>query len=186
MHCIFDFNCEKSRPKKIWGDNGTKVADEFKKFCEAEAIPIYSTMSEPNAAFGDRTIRFVKNILYRDMEDYGFKYIQKLSEIVTTLKSGKNSSIDIIPKNARSSDFLSVLYSKPLREYKNLKFKIRDRVRISKYDLLLRKNYKRQYIQAIYGIVGISFGKPPTYKLKDEQDELISGKFYQKVLIKVI
>ena len=36
-------------------------------------------------------------------------------------------------------DFISILYSKRLREYKKPTFKTGDRVRISKYDLPFRK-----------------------------------------------
>ena len=38
-----------------------------------------------------------------------------------------------MPKHANNSDFLPILYSNPLREYKKQKAKIGDRVRISKY-----------------------------------------------------
>ena len=65
---------KKSRPKKIWVDQGTEFAGDFKKFCSAEGIEIYSTMSETKAAFAERTIRSLKNFLYRYMEDYGYKY----------------------------------------------------------------------------------------------------------------
>ena len=34
-------------------------------------------MSETKAAFAERTIRSLKKILYRYMEDYGYKYIYK-------------------------------------------------------------------------------------------------------------
>ena len=47
-------------------------------------------MSETNAAFAERTIRSLKNILYRYMEDNGNKYIHKLTQFVTTLKSRRN------------------------------------------------------------------------------------------------
>ena len=30
------------RPKKIWGDQGTEFAGEFKNFCSAEGIEIYN------------------------------------------------------------------------------------------------------------------------------------------------
>ena len=62
---------DKNRPKKIWVGQGTEIAGEFKKFCSAEGIEIYSTMSETKAAFAERTIRSAKIILYRYMEDYG-------------------------------------------------------------------------------------------------------------------
>ena len=66
------------RPKKIWVDKITEVAGAFKKFCAAEGIQFYSTMSEIRAAFAERTIRSLKNILYRYMEDFASKYIHKL------------------------------------------------------------------------------------------------------------
>ena len=81
---------------------------------------------------------------------------------------------------------MSILYSKDLREFKKPKFKIGDRVRISKYDLLFRKVYKPQFTREFFEIVAIATRKPPTYTYKDEQDEIIQGKFCQKELIKVI
>ena len=69
---------KKNRPKKIWVDQVTEFDGEFEKFCSAEGIEIYSTMSETKAAFAERTIRSLKNILYRYMEDYGYKYFHKL------------------------------------------------------------------------------------------------------------
>ena len=54
---------KKNRPKKNWLHKGTEYAGEFKKLCKAEGIQIYSTMSETKAAFAERTIRSLKNIL---------------------------------------------------------------------------------------------------------------------------
>ena len=102
---------KKNRPRKDWVDKGTEFAGEFKKLCRAEGIQIYSTMSETKAAFAERTIRSLKNIFYRYMEDNEYKYIHKLAQFVTTLNSRRNCSIDLIPKNVMNSDFLSILYS---------------------------------------------------------------------------
>ena len=81
---------------------------------------------------------------------------------------------------------MPILYSKPLREFKKPTFKVGDRVQISKYDLPFRKGYKPQFIREVFEIVAIATGKPPTYTIKDEQGEVIQGKFHQKDLIKVI
>ena len=86
---------KKNGPKKIWVDKGTEFAGAFKKFCTAEGIQVYSTMSETKAAFVERTIRSLKNILYRYMEDFGYKYIHKLPQFIATLNSRRNSSIDM-------------------------------------------------------------------------------------------
>ena len=80
---------------------------------------------------------------------------------------------------------MSILYSKPLRDYKKPTFKIGDRVRISKFDLLFRKGYKPQFTGEVFENVAIATQKPPTYTIKDEQREIIQGNFYQKELNKV-
>ena len=143
-------------------------------------------MSETKAAFAERTIRSLKNILYRYIEDFGYKYIHKLPQFITTLNSRRNSSIDMRHNTVKNCDFMSILYSKPLRDFKKPKFKIGHRVRISKYELLFRKGYKPQFTREVFEIVAIATRKPPTYTIKDEQGEVIQGKFYQKELIKVI
>ena len=47
---------KRNRAKKIWVDKGTEFAGAFKKFCTAEGIQVYSTLSETRAAFAERTI----------------------------------------------------------------------------------------------------------------------------------
>ena len=177
---------KKNRPKKIWVDKGTEFAGAFKKFCAAEGIHVYSTLSETKAAFAERTIRSLNNIIYRYMEVFGYTYKHKLSQFITTLNSRRNSSIDMRPNTVKNCDFMSILYSKPLREFKKPIFKIGDRVRISKYDLPFRKGYKPQFKREVFEIEAFATRKPPLYTIKDEQGEVIQGKFYQKELIKVI
>ena len=150
VRAILTMITKKNRPEKNWVDKGTEFAGEFKKLCKAEGMQIYSTMSETKAAFAERTIRSLKNILYRYMENNGYKYIHKLHLFVTTLNSRRNCSIDLIPKNVKNSNFLSILYNKTLREFRKPQFKIGDRIRISKYDLPFRKGYKPQFTQEFF------------------------------------
>ena len=84
---ILSMITKKNRPKKIWVDKGTEFAAEFKSLCKAEGIQVYSTMSETKAAFAERSIRSLKNILYRYMEDNGYKCFHKFTQFVTTLFS---------------------------------------------------------------------------------------------------
>ena len=80
---------QKESTKKDLGLQGDRICWSIQKFCASEWIQVYSTMSETKAAFAERTIRSLKNNLYRCMEDYGYKYIHKLPQIITTLKSEK-------------------------------------------------------------------------------------------------
>ena len=86
----------------------------------------------------------------------------------------------------KNCNFMPILHSKPLREFKKPTFKIGDIVRISRYDLPFRKGNRPQFTREVFEIVAIATKKPPTYTIKDEQDEIIQGKFYQNELIKVI
>ena len=54
-------------------------------------------MRKTKAAFAERKIRSSKSTLYRYMEDFGNKYIHKLSQFIVTLNSRRNSSIDMRP-----------------------------------------------------------------------------------------
>ena len=90
------------------------------------------------------------------------------------------------PDTVKNCDFMSIFYSKPLREFKKPILKIGDRVRISKYDLPFCKGQKLQFTQEVFKIKAIATRKTPTYTTKDEQHEIIRGKLYQKELIIVI
>ena len=97
---------KKNKTNKVWVDQCTEFAGEFKKFFSAEGIEIYSTMSKTKAVFAERTIRSLKNILYRYMEDCGYKFIHKLPQFLATKNSRNNRSIDMKPNHVQNSDFL--------------------------------------------------------------------------------
>ena len=120
-------------------------------------------MNETKEASAERTIRSLKNKLYRYMEDFGCKYIHKLPQFISTLNSRRNSSIGMRPNSVKTSDFMSILHKKPLREYKKPTFKTGEKVRISKFDLAFCKGYKPQFTREAFEIVAIATRKPPTY-----------------------
>ena len=103
---------------------GKDFAREFWKICKAEGLQTYSIMIETKANFAEPTIRSLKSIIYRYREVYGYTYIHKFSQFVTIPNSGKNAQKIWYQKTFKNSDFFSVLYSKPLREYRKPNFKI--------------------------------------------------------------
>ena len=170
---------KRNRPKKIWVEKATEFAGASTKFRGAEGIQGYSTMSATKAAFAERTIRSVKNILYRCMQDFGYKYIHKLPQFITTLNSRRNGSIDVRPNTVKNCSFTSILYSKPLREYKKPTFKAGDRVRISKHDLPFRKSYKPQFTPEVFEIVAIA-----TKNLQHTQSSMRKARLFKVNFIK--
>ena len=79
-------------------------------------------MNERKAAFAERTIRSLKNFLYRYMDDYEYNNVHYLPNFIITMKSTNNCSINMKPNQVKDSDFMLILYSKSLREYKKPKF----------------------------------------------------------------
>ena len=174
----------KNTPEKLWVDKGTEYGGTFKKFCKEKNIEVYSTMSETKAAFAERAIQSSKHIIYRYIEDHGKKFNHKLPQVVSTMNCRVNRSIGKSPRDVKNNVFLSILNNKPLTRYEKLKFKVGDRVRISKNDIPFRKGYKPQFTDEIFKISAISTKKPPTYIIKDLDKGEILGKFDEKELRK--
>ena len=129
-----------TKPDRVWVDQGTEFGGEFRNFCKIEDIKIYSTRSETKAAVAERAIRSLKDIIYCYMEENGDKHVHKMDSFVNTMNTRVNRSIGKPPKNVKNSDFLSIFfYKNPIIEYKKPRFKIGDKVRISKYDIPFKK-----------------------------------------------
>ena len=78
------------------------------------------------------------------------------------------------------------MYNKPLTRYKKLKFKVGEKVRISKNDIPFRKGYKPQFTDEIFEILAVSTKKPPMYIIKDLDEEEILEHFMKKSLENVL
>ena len=123
-------------------------------------MQVYNIMSDTNAAFAERTIRSLKNVNLKKVTNriMGTSKIKncKLSHFMKTVNSDKNRWIDLIPKYVLNFHIWSDLYSKPLRQFTEAKFRIAVIVCISKYDLPFRKRYKPQFQQDVSEVVAIS------------------------------
>ena len=63
------------------------------------------------------------------------------------------------------------------------KFKVNDRVRITKYKNIFSKGYTENWSREIFIIDSVLKTNPWTYKLKDLNGEKIIGSFYEKELL---
>ena len=64
---------KRTQLRKVWVDKEAEFSGKFKKFCKAEGVQSYSTMSEIKVAFAERKIRFLKKLFYRYKKEYGYK-----------------------------------------------------------------------------------------------------------------
>ena len=78
-------------PKKVCVDERMESAGEFWKLSKAEGLKIYFALRESIAAFAEHTIPSLKNRLYHYMEDYEYKCIHNLPQLVTKRIPEKNA-----------------------------------------------------------------------------------------------
>ena len=98
--------------QKVWVDQRTEFGGEFRKFCGQKKIKIYSTRSETKAAVAERAIRSLKNLIYRFMEENGYKYLVKMSSFLNTMNSGVNRSTGKFPKDKKQRLFYQFFFTK--------------------------------------------------------------------------
>lgn len=179
--------CPQKKPKKLWVDDGTEFKGEFKHFCDANDINIYSTHSEKKSAFAERNIRSLKSLIYKYLHEYETtRYIDCLQDFVSVINCRVNRMIGMSPIQVRKTDEPRLTSLCNTNEVKKPKFKIGDTVRLSKENLTFMKGYKQQFTDEIFTIVDIYTVNPPTYILQDAKLETILGKFYEPEMIKYI
>ena len=78
------------------------------------------------------------------------------------------------------------LYSDYLKQkYNKFSFKIHDKVRLSKLRTTFKRGYLPVYTVEIFKIADRLSTLPPTYKIIDQNGEILKGSFYKRELVKV-
>ena len=170
------------KPNKIWVDQGGEFYnDVFEKRLSDNDINIYSTYNEGKSVVVERFIRTLKNKLYKHMTatDKNVNY-DVLNDVVNKYNNTKHSTIKMKPVDVKNN---KRVYNDEYNE-KDSKFKVGDRVRISRYKNIFAKGYAPNWSSEIFIVDKISDTVSYTYNLKDLNDEEIIGSFYDKELQK--
>ena len=126
---------------------------------------MYSTYNEGKSVVAERFIRTPKNKLYKHMT-----------------ATGKNEN-EMKPKDVENNN--KRVYIDEHNE-ERCRFKVGDRVRISKFKNIYAKGYTRNWSREIFIVNKINDTIPYTYNIKDLSDEEIIGSFYDRELQKSI
>lgn len=181
---VFSKMLNQVKPKLLWTDQGTEFEGSFLRFCISKDIKKYHTFSETKAAYAERAIRSLKNIMYRFMEEKKTNhYIGQLQSFVKIMNGRMHRSIGMAPKDVKQSDVVNIIQQTRPRKITKPKYKIGNYVRISKVDIPFRKGYKPQFTNEIFKIVKVVTFNPVTYTLEDKDKLVIRGKFYEPELI---
>ena len=127
---------------------------------------MYSTYNEGKSVAAERFIRKLKNKLYKHMTATGKNvYYDVLDDIVNEYNNTKHSTIKMKPKDVGNNKRVYI--------EKRSRFKVGDRVRISKFKNIFAKGYTPNWSREIFIVNKINDTVPYTYNIKDLNDEEI-------------
>ena len=170
------------KTNKIWVDQGGEFYNNvFEKWLSDNDINMYSTCNEGNSVVAQRFIRILKNKLYKHLTATGKNvYYGVLVDVVNKYDNTKHSTIKLKQMDVKNNKRVYI----DEQNEKDIKFKVGDRVRISRYKNIFAKGYAPNWSSKILIINKINGTVPYTYNLKDLNDEEIIGSFYDKELQK--
>ena len=173
------------KPNKIWVDQGGEFYNNvFEKWLSDNDIIMYSTYNEGKSVVAERFIRTLKNKLYKHMTVTGKKvYYDVLDDVVNKYNSTKHSTIKMKPIDVKDNNERAYVDE---HNEKDSRFKVGDRVRISKIKNIFAKGYAPNRSSEIFIVDKVNDTTPYTYGLKDLNDEEIIGSFYDGELQKSI
>ena len=166
----------KRKPDFLQVDQGKEYLNsQFKAFLKNEGIKMFHTFSKLKAVIAERMIRTLRTRMERMFRHNGnYKYIAALPHLTASYNSTYHSSIKMAPRQVTKDNEDEVwrnIYSSLVEDTMNYsfdpKFKINDRVRISREKLVFEKGYKNNWSEEIFRIVKVHKTIPVTYTLED-------------------
>ena len=148
-------------------DKGSEFYNSsMKLWLEKNEIEMYSTQNEGKSVIAERFIRTLKNRIYKYMTSVlKTVYIDILDDLVNKCNNTYHNTIKMEPVDLKSNTYTE---SSEEINNKDLKFKIGDFVRISKYKNIFAKS------------LWLKNTAPWTYVISDLKEEEIVGTFYEK------
>ena len=129
---------------------------------------MYLTYNEGKSVVAERFIRTLKNKLY------------KHDVVVNKYNNTKHSTIKMKPIDVKNNKRVYI----GEHNEKDSRFKLGDRVRISKFKNVFAKGYTPNWSKEIFIVDKINDTVPYTYNIKDLNDEETTGTFYDRELQK--
>lgn len=177
-------------PTNLQTDRGKEFYNkEFKELMQKFNINLYSTYSNLKASICERFNRTLKNKMWQQFSLQGnYKWIDILDDLLLKYNNTKHRTIGMKPKDVNASKVAEILSRIALNNKKKIaargKFKIGDKVRISKNKEIFEKGYTPNWSTEIFTISKVQNTAPRTYQLQDYQDKPIAGGFYEEELLK--
>lgn len=179
-------------PQNLQTDAGLEFFNKhFERLMKKYKINHYNVFSEKKASIVERVNRTLKNMMWKEFSFQGsYKWLHLLPEIVKKYNTSIHRTIGMKPVDVtkkHEKQLLETVYSriKIAEPKKSQKFKVGDKVRISRIRGLFAKKYMPNWSTEIFTVRKVRLTNPTTYLLKDDNNQDILGGFYYEQLQKV-
>ena len=181
IEIVNESNC---KPNKLWVGKGREFYNKLMQdWLDNSDVLMYSTHNESNSVIAEKFIETLKYKIFKKMTANDSKsYLPYLNKLVDQYNSTYHHSIGKKPINADYSAFTEKMKTFS----KAPKFKVHERVRITKYKNIFSKGYTENWSREIFIIDSVLKTNPWTYKIKDLNREKIIGSFYEMELLRSI
>ena len=176
------------KPKYIWSDQESSFfSKEMLKFFENNNVKIYHTYSNLKAVVIERFNRSLRELMMKKfVKSNNTVWYNILPELIKTYNNRYHHTIKMKPIDVNKSNekhIKNTVYNYDITN-KKPKFKINDLVRISlkRRELFDKPSGNIKWSEELFKIYKINKSNVITYQLKDMNDEIIKGIFYEKEL----
>ena len=181
------------KPKHLQTDKGSEFTNKkVQAFLRKHNVHFFTTDSEQKASIVERFNRTLKTRMFKYFTHTNtYRYVDALPELVSGYNASYHRSIKMQPRRVRKIHQPIIrqrLYGdtqQAMRQKKRYKYNVGDLVRISKQRLTFSKGYLPNWSEEIFVIRERRMQRVPIYYLRDFNDELVTGAFYEPELQRV-
>ena len=180
---------KKNKPKYIWSDKEPAFLSKEMQLFFKNNVKIYHTNSHLKAVIIERFNRSLRELMMKEfVKNNNTVWYNILPKLLKIYNNRFHSTIKMKPTqvNKNNEKYIKENIYTYNKTSKNPKFKIRDLVRISlkRRNLFDKPSGNIKWSEELFKIHSINRSNVITYKIKDLNDEIIKGIFYEKELQK--
>ena len=176
------------KPSYIWSDQESAFfSKEMLKFFEDNNVKIYHTYSNLKAVIIERFNRSLRELMMKSfVKNNNTVWYNILSELIKTYNNRYHRTIKMKPivvNKTNEKHIKNTVYNYDITN-KKPKYKINDLVRISlkRRELFDKPTGNIKWSEELFKIYKINKSNVISYQIKDMNDEIIKGIFYEKEL----
>ena len=184
------------KPRLLQTDQGLEFENKVvRAYLAKQGVELFSVKSPYKASICERFNRSIKTRMYRVFTHRGsHRWIDIIQSLVDSYNASFHRTIGMAPKDVTKENETKLwqrLYANATvpvekRAKVKTKFKLGDRVRLSKYKRIFEKGFHPNWTEEQFVIHSINTKyKPVTYRVRSLSGEVIEGSFYSEELQRV-